>query len=120
MEDEEALKESVSNLRSSILLGRTDIVRSILSTAADCMYNQFFFFLLIVKLLWLACLVLNVHSTSINFSLFFGGKVFEPNVTSESDGHVFAIRFRRFLSLISGKELLCKPYFVCGKSLYVL
>ena len=36
MDDEEALKESVSNLRSAILLHRTDIVRSILSTAADC------------------------------------------------------------------------------------
>lgn len=35
MDDEEALKESVSNLRSAILLGRTDIVRSILSTAAN-------------------------------------------------------------------------------------
>lgn len=36
MDDEEALKESVSNLRSAILLHRTDIIRSILSTAADC------------------------------------------------------------------------------------
>ena len=36
MDDKEALKESVSNLRSAILLHRTDIVRSILSTAADC------------------------------------------------------------------------------------
>ena len=36
MDDEEALKESVSNLKSAILLGRTDIVRSILSTAANC------------------------------------------------------------------------------------
>lgn len=36
MDDEEALKESVSNLRSAILLGRTDIIRSILSTAAEC------------------------------------------------------------------------------------
>ena len=35
-DDEEALKESVSNLRSAILLGRTDIIRSILSTAAEC------------------------------------------------------------------------------------
>lgn len=35
MDDEEALKESVSNLRSAILLHRTDIIRSILSTAAD-------------------------------------------------------------------------------------
>lgn len=36
MDDEEALKESVSNLKSAILLGRTDIIRSILSTAANC------------------------------------------------------------------------------------
>ena len=36
MDDEEALKDSVSNLRSAILLGRTDIIRSILSTAAEC------------------------------------------------------------------------------------
>lgn len=36
MDDEEALKESVSNLRSAILLSRTDIIRSILSTAAEC------------------------------------------------------------------------------------
>ncbi|KAJ7365528.1 hypothetical protein OS493_005640 [Desmophyllum pertusum] len=35
MDDEEALKESVSNLRSAILLSRTDIIRSILSTAAE-------------------------------------------------------------------------------------
>lgn len=35
MDDEEALKESVSNLKSAILLGRTDIIRSILSTAAN-------------------------------------------------------------------------------------
>ncbi|XP_073248939.1 uncharacterized protein [Porites lutea] len=35
MDDEEALKESVSNLRSAILLRRTDIIRSILSTAAE-------------------------------------------------------------------------------------
>ena len=38
MDDEEALKESVSNLRSAILLRRTDIVRSILSTAAECKF----------------------------------------------------------------------------------
>lgn len=41
MDDEEALKESVSNLRSAILLGRTDIIRSILSTAADCKGKSF-------------------------------------------------------------------------------
>ena len=36
MDDDEALKESVSNLKSAILLRRTDIVRGILSTAAEC------------------------------------------------------------------------------------
>lgn len=44
MDDEEALKESVSNLRSAILLGRTDIIRSILSTAAECKLRKLFFF----------------------------------------------------------------------------
>ena len=42
MDDEEALKESVSNLRSAILLRRTDIIRSILSTAAECKGRNFF------------------------------------------------------------------------------
>ena len=45
MDDEEALKESVSNLRSAILLRRTDIIRSILSTAADCKGRNMFFVL---------------------------------------------------------------------------
>ena len=42
MDDEEALKESVSNLRSAILLRRTDIIRSILSTAAECKGRNIF------------------------------------------------------------------------------
>jgi len=46
MDDEEALKESVSNLRSAILLGRTDIIRSILSTAAECKLKRLFFLIL--------------------------------------------------------------------------
>ena len=44
MDDEEALKESVSNLRSAILLRRTDIIRSILSTAAECKREIFCYF----------------------------------------------------------------------------
>ncbi|XP_048586466.1 uncharacterized protein LOC5504174 [Nematostella vectensis] len=35
MDDDAALRESVSNLRDAILLGRSDIIRSILSTAAE-------------------------------------------------------------------------------------
>ena len=42
MDDDEALKESVSNLRSAILLGQTDIIRSIFSTAADCKRKAFY------------------------------------------------------------------------------
>lgn len=38
MDDEEAIKESVGKLRDAILLGRSDIIRSILSTAAECKF----------------------------------------------------------------------------------
>ena len=40
MSEESIIAESYSNLKSAILLGRTDIVRGILSTAAESKFHR--------------------------------------------------------------------------------